>query len=282
MSIAARTACAASSGEVFGWLQDERQSSLVEVERNGQKVPYDPGVGLSRCDSVSVVASAPGRVAIATVDGSRLLLERGRTVKIGCTSTAGGVTRELALFLAQLLHRSNQRVPQAAVTRALALPCGDRALEVPLLPKGLPSMLVGGRSSLLLTWVSTDPPVTVELRTAQGTVVAKASSVHELPMRLKAPVKSNVRYSLRLTDKCGKRIENDDLEAVPASHRPSLPPELAGLPEPQRTIFYADYLVGLEDGRWGLEALQLVGALPRGNKVVEQWIDQWGSRSRDP
>jgi hypothetical protein len=142
-------------------------------------------------------------------------------------------------------------------------------------------MLVGDRSSLLLTWVSTDPPVDVELRDARGTVVAKASSVHDLPLRLKAPIKANVRYSLRLTDKCGKSIEDSDVEAVATSHRPALPPQLAKLPEPQRTIFYADYLVGFEDGRWGLEALQLVGSLPRGNKVVEQWIDQWGTRSHD-
>jgi hypothetical protein len=277
----ARTACAATTGEIFGWLEDEGDATLLRIERNGQRVAYDPGIGFARCDSVSILASAPAPVTIATADGSRIFVKPGQSaVTIGCTAKEGGVTRDLALFLQQLLHRSNQRLPQMAATRALPMPCGHPALDVPLLSRGeeIPSMVVGGRSSLLLTWVSTDPPVDVELRNAQGTVVAKASAVHDQPLRLKAPLKSDLRYHLRLTDKCGKSIEDDDVQAVSATHRPALPPELARLPEPQRTIFYADYLVGFGDGRWGLEALQLVGSLPQGDKVVEEWIEQWGSR----
>jgi hypothetical protein len=41
-------------------------------------------------------------------------------------------------------------------------------------------------------------------------------------------------------------------------------------------LFYADQLVATDRGRWSLEAMQLVAALPDRTPAVAAWLRQWG------
>jgi hypothetical protein len=51
-----------------------------------------------------------------------------------------------------------------------------------------------------------------------------------------------------------------------------------GLGDEARALFYADYLAALDDGRWTLEALQRVAALPAQSPAVRQWLLRYGGR----
>lgn len=273
----------AAPQDVFAWLEDQNQDAFIQVVRNGAVIPYDRGVGLQPCDSVSFSPAAPPgatTVAISTADGSRLLIERyQKPVTIRCTSPVG-LTREVAAFVQALIGKSNQRMSQIVGTRGGA-DCHDHSdLDVPLLSKAnVPTMLVAGRPGIALTLVGSHIPFDVELASPAGAVVAHETLVQQHFLRISAQAIRPGRYQLRVRDSCGGGIEDDDFNVVSADQRPAIPELLANLPDPGRTIFYADYLIALNDGRWGLEALQLVAALPRDNPAVAGWLEQWGGGS---
>jgi hypothetical protein len=268
----------ASSEDVFAWLETPADARYLQIVRDQHVVAYSPEVGLLSCDQVSIsetAARSTTEIAIAAVDGSRLSVKRGRApVTIGCASTPG-VSQQLAVFLRNLFTRSNERVMQLAATRQ---PC--RAPDIPLLSQSrkLPTLLSAGRTSLLLTWVGV-APLDVNLWSGGGGRLAHEGAVDEHVLRLSAPIQAPGNYALQIKNRChadsGKvSAGRMSIRVVPAGQRPPLPQELQELPEPQRTIFYADFLLSQADGIWGLEGLQLVGALPE-SAVVKEWIGQW-------
>jgi hypothetical protein len=266
----------AASGDAFAWLEDESQARYIAVERQGKAVSYDSSAGLQACDVVKfsegASAGPPPPIYISKVDGSRVRLNREKPLKISCSS-GEGVTQQVLAFLQSIVHGSNIRMRAIAVTKGEA-PCST-AVDVPLLAEKGPIMLVAGRPSLLVAWTGSSPPVNAEMRSADGTIVGQARAVREHVLEMKASITTPGQYTLKLEDACNTNIGEDDVEVVPLQQRPAMPDELASLAEPQRTLFYADYLVALKDGRWGLEALQVAGSLPRDNPLVEGWLEQW-------
>jgi hypothetical protein len=265
---------------VFAWLEDDTQQKLIQISRSGRIAPYDREAGFRACDEVSLAPAAPtvvAPVAISTADGSRYILDRGSgPIKIPC-SPAVGLAHDTATFLRALIQKSNMRLPMMAATRGQASCSGPNDVVVPLLSTqaDIPTLLVSDRRSLVLTWVGSAAPFQIELDSPEGTPVTHVVSFDGHILRTPPTTLPVGRYRLRLLDSCGAGVEDDDVEVVAAIQRPKLPKELQQLPEPQKTIFYADYLIALDDGRWGLEALQLVGALPRSDSAAQAWIARW-------
>jgi hypothetical protein len=275
-------ACMASmaahaAGQTYAWLEDESQETLVRVVRGNQTHGYDPATGFLACDQVSLTSAASGTIAIATTDGARLLLgDRIRSVKLPCSSRTG-VARDVAMFLQALLRKSNMRIPVVAATRGAAGKCALHDLDMPFLSSGenIPTMLTSDSSPLVLAWTGTAGPFTIQIDSPDGSAMLRAAAIEANVYR--AEVKSLPRghYQLHLSDSCHGELEDDYLKVVAPAERPPVPPQIADLPEPGRTIFYADYLLGLGDGRWGLEALQLVARLPDTDPEARAWIRQW-------
>ena len=89
-------------------------------------------------------------------------------------------------------------------------------------------------------------------------------------------------YTLWVRNRSGHRSEGFRQDALVATSQnlPPMPEILRNpsLAEESRTLFYADFLSSQEDGRWTLEALQLVRLLPIDLPAVRQWLFRYGVR----
>jgi hypothetical protein len=277
--------------DVFGWLENPKQAKLVQITRNNVVMPYDPKLGFQRCDSVSLLPRSKELVAVSMVDGSRFVLRPNQTPSSIKCDLAAGVPHQLLNFLPDLFKKTLDRRAAIATTQGF----GDCAKDftVPLLPaqKAISAQLVAGRSSLFITWVGSASSVDVTLSPGDGAAgavaeaaVASVSSERRHAFEIKAPFTSVGHYHLRLEDACRNIIYND-IQVVDGKKRPSVPSDLkqSPVPEPYATLFYADYLLHLDNGRWGLEALQMVNALRDSDPVlkddpsVKRWIGWWAN-----
>jgi hypothetical protein len=286
LSLWGAAACAAPTEE-FGWLEDTRQAHYLQIIRHGTEVAYNAAGGLQSCDVISVVEPAPStaRVIVVFADASRHILRPGQpAMTVGC-GTSRGVSHAVAVFLRSLfVGTTHRRVLKIAASKRVCMkspqdkdpPAADPDVALPASSGKIPTMLTSGRSSVLLTWMDAVPPVDFHLRVVRGETLAhQIVQSKTSTLRLQAKIASPGHYRLVVTDQCLLiPLEDDDIEVVPAQERPPVPGDLAELPDPARTIFYADYLAGQGDGRWALEALQLVGDLPE-TPLTRQWIARW-------
>lgn len=265
-----------AASQTYAWLEDDSQQAFVRLVRQGRPVAYSSTAGFEACDEVSLLKSAGGGpVAIATADGTRIVLDtRARVVKLPC-GTRAGVGHDVISFVQALLAKSNKRVPVSALTRGVAGAC-SHDLGMALLSAGeqTPTMLSSDSRPLVLAWTGSARPFSVQIDSPEGTVLHADSLQDNL---YQADIKSLApgRYRLRLNDSCRQGLEDDFLQIVRPSQLPAMPSQIASLPEPARTIYYADYLLGYGDGRWGLEALQLVARLPKSDPAAHAWIMRW-------
>jgi hypothetical protein len=169
-----------------------------------------------------------------------------------------------------------RKVRVAALTRDIS------PLVVPALA-GPQANLVAGRRALYVAWTGGVAPFSVQLAAADGREVALRSAVEAHSTRLPAADLSPGQYTLRVRNRAGHRIEgirDDAVFVVADGTLPALPDTLKhpSLSDEARTLFYADYLTAQEDGRWTLEALQRVAALPGQSAAVRQWLLRYGGR----
>jgi predicted transposase YdaD len=74
-------------------------------------------------------------------------------------------------------------------------------------------------------------------------------------------------------------MEADDVDVVEARGIPPIPDALrtAEIDHVARQLFYADYLVALEDGRYAMQAMQLVASLAPQTPETRAWLAYWGA-----
>jgi hypothetical protein len=264
-----------AAGQTYAWLEDDSQKAFVRVMRRSQPVAYSSAVGFEACDEVSLTSGTTAPVTIATADGTRLVLDSSmRVVKLPCGRRAG-VGHDAISFIQALLAKSNKRVPVSALTRGAPGAC-PHDLGMSLLSQGenTPTMVSSDSGSLVLAWTGSARPFSIQIDSPDGTMLHVDSLQGNL---YQADIKSFApgRYRLRLNDSCDHVLKEDFLQIVPPGELPAMPSQIASLPEPGKTIYYADYLLGYGDGRWGLEALQLVARLAKSESAARAWIMRW-------
>lgn len=272
----------AQAAEVAGWVEPDPKTQALplaafRLDRAGKPIPYPPA-GLLACDRLTLTEeTAVVRVRLAS--NLRMQLDAatpGRQLEIPCDQR--GIAASLAAALQALIGSADQRkVRVAAVTRDVA----PLTLPVWAAPQ---ARLMAGQRALYLSWTGGTRPFSVQLLSAADgrEVVAKthidAQSVVLPPVTLELG-----RYTLWVRNRAGHRVEgfrDDALFVVAPADVPRMPEVLvsSGLSEETRTLFYADYLAGIDDGRWTLEAMQQVAALKSRSPAVRQWLARFGAR----
>jgi hypothetical protein len=262
------------------YLRDDADGAKVQIERQGRIVPYDPDQGFLPCDDVMLKpgSAAPAGPEVIAITIAHEFVPLGNTRwRVGCDRT--GVQGQALAFIKAATSAVATRVVRGAYSRDLSCPRGEDAepLDIPILPDGARTLLAARDGRVYLTWTRGYPPFRIELRRrAGGATVFRGEHLARAEFTSPAVALTRGGYVLELEDRCGRIVRDEHVEAVAAGERPPLPPELAGLPEPQRTLFYADQLVATDRGRWSLEAMQLVAALPDRTPAVAAWLRQWG------
>jgi hypothetical protein len=281
-SVACGTMSAAPDAEVAGWVEPDAKTQAIplaafRLERAGATIAYSD-LGLRACDRLSLVdEKAVVRVRLAS--NLRLQLDAqtpDKRIEVPCDQR--GVTATLASALRALISDAQQRKARVAtLTRDLT------PLAVPVL-FGPQTNLVAGHRGLFLGWTGGAAPFSVQLLDARnGREVTSISNLNTRSVLLPTTVLEPGQYTLWVRNRAGHRVEGireDTLMVLPQDAMPAIPDVLrsSGLTEEARTLFYADYLAALEDGRWTLEALQQVAALKGQSAAARQWLQRYGLR----
>ena len=288
LAIATWALCASAAlaqgkpAEVAGWVEPDPVTQTVPVNafrltRAGKALAYTDA-GLHACDKLFLVdEKAVVRVRLAS--NLRMQLDAdspGRQIEVPCDQR--GVAADLATAIRAMLRGIEQRkVRVAALTRDIS------PLLVPALA-GPQANLVAGKRALYVAWTGGAGPFSVQLSSAaEGRDVLSRSSIEGHSVRLPAADLAPGQYTLRVRNRAGHRVEGireDGVFVVAENALPVLPDVLKdpALSEEARVLFYADYLAAQDDGRWTLEALQRVAALPGQSAPVRQWLWRYGGR----
>lgn len=251
--------------------------SAVVIKRGNSTFPFN-GDALQACDVVHL-QNLETTVRVTLADGRRIKLDRrtpSRRVEIPCNER--GVLRDLWAILRAAAGASDARAERTAAMTSR----GDEAaqanlpLAVPMF--GAPSaQIVEGSRNLYLRWVGGKGPFVVTLRDKGTTqVIVQRSAIVEREISL--PVKlAPGTYEVEIGQAPGQEIAGiaeDSLVVVPASELPASPLDRAGsgLPSAAATLFYADHLVALDDGKWTLEATQMVAGLRPQTIASRDWL----------
>jgi hypothetical protein len=246
-------------------------ASVVRVTRGGKAVPYQAASGLQACDQLQLVDL--GKVVrIVLADGGRLRLDASQpAASIACSAATIGNT------LGRLFSAWNS----ASDTRdkaAGALSRDEGPLEAPLLfsPGGA---VMAQAPQLHLVWRGGKGPFALAVRTAAGADLASQARIAGHAVALATASLPIGTYSLALSDADEVVLSEDHLQIVAASAIPPMPAALrdAPLEAYARQLFYADFLVAHEDGRYALQALQQVAALQPQTAASRSWLAAWGS-----
>ena len=268
--------------EVAGWVEPDPVTQTVPVNafrlsRAGKAITY-ADVGLHACDKLALLDDkAVVRVRLAS--NLRMQLDAdtpGRQIEVPCDQR--GIAAEVAAAIRAMLRSIEQRkVRVAALTRDIS------PLLVPALA-GPQANLVAGKRALYLAWTGGAGPFSVQVTAgADGREVVSRANIDAHSVRLPVADFAPGQYTLRVRNRAGHRVEGireDGLFVVADDALPPLPDALKDvtLNEEGRTLFYADYLAVQDDGRWTLEALQRVAALPGQSAAVRQWLWRYGGR----
>jgi hypothetical protein len=234
-----------------------------EIERGGRSVSSD--TPLQPCDKVHLADSAH-RVRITTLKGGRniVLSRTNPDVTISCDQP--DLSAQAARVWQAVSAGPRAEVAVAAYTRGspLALPIFD--VEK--------SMLLSGRRALLVAWSGGLPPYRVELRGADGNLLAQASDLRDSVVQLPEAELRPGRYSLAVLQPNGDGLGEDRVFVVDARELPPPPPTLARaeLAADERELLYIYYLEGVDDGRWAFEAMQRAQALRQRMPAAARWI----------
>jgi hypothetical protein len=278
LSMAARMPVQAAEGPArAAWIDGASAptAALVRIQRAGKDVTYQAAVGLLACDQLQLL-DAKKVVRIVLADGARVRLDASQPLaKIACDSNTIGTT--LGRLLSAWNSQSDTRDTAAGV-----LSRDEGPLELPILfaPSGA---VMAQADQLYLTWRGGKGPFTMALRDAGGANVAERARIatHATVLALPLPRMVPGKYALQLSDSSNENssLTEENMVIVEGSTIPSMPTELreAELDPTARQLFYADFLVAYEDGRYAMQALQLVAALKPQTAASRSWLASWGS-----
>jgi hypothetical protein len=280
---AASTLVPAQAVEVAGWVEPDPTTQAVptsafRLTRAGKTITY-PEAGLQACDKLTL-ADDKAIVRVRLASNLRMQLDAsspGQQIEVPCDQR--GIAADLAAALRAMIRGIEQRgrVRVATMTRDIA------PLAVPALVASQANIVAGTRA-LYIAWTGGVGPFSVQVsNAADGREVVRQTTIERHSVRLPVADFAPGNYTLWVRNRAGYRVEGvreDGLVVVTASEVPMLPEVLksSALSDEARTLFYADYLVGQDDGRWTLEALQRVAALPAQSPAVRQWLFRYGGR----
>lgn len=269
------------TSDVAGWVEPDSKTQMVptaafRLDRAGKVMAY-PEAGLLACDKLTLLDDK-SVVRVRLTSNLRMQLDSatpGRQIEVPCDQR--GIASSLAAALRALIVNAEQRKSRvAALTRDIA------PLALPVL-SGAQTNIVGGQRALFLAWTGGAGPFSVQIvNAADGKEVTGRTDIRTRSTSLPVTVMGPGHYTLWVRNRAGHRVEGireDALMVLPQDALPGMPEVLAasGLPTETRTLFYADFLAALDDGRWTLEALQQVVALKSQSAAVRQWLGRYGS-----
>ncbi len=284
--VAASALCAhahAQAGEVAGWVEPDPKTLVVptsafRLDRAGKAIAY-PEAGLQACDRLKLLdEKAVVRIRLASNLRMQLDAETpGLQLEIPCSERS--IAASLAAALRAMIGSAQQRKQRVgALTRDIA------PLALPALFAAPQSSIAAGRRTLYVAWTGGAGPYSIQLlRTSDGREVVSRANISAHSVLLPPADIEPGEYTLWVRNRAGYRIEGireDGIVAVAPGAVPAMPEVLkaAGLTDEARALFYADYLAAQDDGRWTLEALQRVAALPSQSPAVRQWLLRYGGR----
>ena len=246
--------------------------ATLRILRAGKEAPYQDAAGLQACDQLELLDRRQVlRVVLA--DGARLRLDADQPrASIACQ--AAGVSATLARLLAAWNGKADTRVLQAAaMSRGEAVT--PLAIPILLAPQ---AVAAAGAGQLHLRWRGGVAPFRLALRDAGGGELAARAGIAGQDAALALPPLAPGRYALVLRGADGDELTEDQLLLVAPQAIPAMPAALgeAALTAQAQTLFYADFLIAHEDGRYALHALQLVAALAPQSEASAAWLAAWG------
>lgn len=273
-----------SEGSKVGWIEptnlNKPVSSQVRIIRAGAEVAYSDADGLLACDQVKLVdKEATLRVTLS--NAQRLSLSASRPeVVIPCNTP--GFAERFGSLLQAITGQAEKRRTMAATRGAIAATRSRASLSVPALVAET-AEIAEGKRAIFVSWRGGEAPFRVEIlrKTEDGkvTTVVAQNNVRERSVTLPQARLPVGRYSLMITGADKQWIREDMLDVVPALSVPEIPVELkqAKLDESVRMLYYADFLVGFEDGRFTLEALQKAASIFPATAASREWLSTWGT-----
>ena len=279
---AASAAVYGQTAEIVGWVEPDPNTQLVptaafRLDRSGKTIAY-PDAGLLACDKLTLIEEkAVVRVRLASNLRMQLDAESpARQIEVPCEQR--GIAASLAAALRALISSAEQgKARVAALTREFA------PLNLPVLVASQ-SNIVAGRRALYVAWTGGVGPFSVQvLNGSDGREVVSQTNIGSHSVVLPAAEIEPGQYTLWVRNRAEYRVEGireDRLVVLREGALPTMPEVLksSGLPDEARTLFYADYLAAQVDGRWTLEALQLVASLPTPSPAARQWLLRYGGR----
>lgn len=273
----------AQAGEVAGWVEPDAKTLVVptsafRLDRAGKAIAY-PDVGLQACDRLKLLDDkAVVRIRLASNLRMQLDAETpGLQLEIPCNERS--IAASLAAALRAMIGGAEQRKQRvAALTRDIA------PLALPALFVAPQSSIAAGRRALYVAWTGGAGPYSIQLlRASDGREVVSRANIGTHSVLLPPADIEPGAYTLWVRNRAGYRIEGireDGIVAVAPGAVPAMPEVLkaSGLTDEARALFYADYLAAQDEGRWTLEALQRVAALPSQSPAVRQWLLRYGGR----
>ena len=265
-----------------GWIHTAKLpqtlSNVFHVVRRGTVVPYTEAEGLLPCDQVKLLdASATIHITLSNAQRIRLDALRPETV-VPCERESIG---DSVARLLQAITGQAESFRSTASTRATASTRSAASLNIPALVAAK-TMIAEGKRSLFISWRGGKAPFSVKILSQNGSkpvlekdnVAGHDASFPEIKLE-------TGQYSLIITDAEQKWIREDEFHVVSALTVPAMPKELkdANLSENARTLFYADFLVGFEDGRFTLEALQKAASISPPTPASRDWLRAWGANN---
>ncbi len=272
----------ALDADVAGWVEPDPKTQAIplsafRLDRAGKAIAY-PDAGLRACDKL-VLIDDKAIVRVRLASNLRLQLDaesQARQIEIPCDQR--GIASSLAAALRALVSSAEQRKARVAtLTRDIA----PLALPILVAPQ---THIVAGHRALYVTWTGGVAPFSVQLVSARdGREVTSKTNLGTHSVYLPAIDLEPGQYTLWIRNRAGHRVEGireDALMVLPRDASPPIPQVLLSptLTEEARTLFYADFLAALDDGRWTLEALQQVAGLKGQSAAVRQWLQRYGAR----
>lgn len=262
----------AQAGQRAAWIDGSAASvGAVRVIRAGKAHVHDVKAGLQPCDQLQLVDTRQV-VRVVLADGGRMRLDASRPqATVPCSSR--GVGETLGRLIAAWSSQSDSRS-----MATVAMSRGAQPLGVPVLFSSGGAVLAA-TGQLSLSWRGGTGPYQLVLQDAAGASVATRSAIGGYSATLSLPRVAPGRYALVVTDATGATLAEENVQLVPATAVPPMPDALrqAQLHPVARELFYADYLVAHEDGRFALQAMQQVAAIAPQTAETRAWLEQWGS-----
>lgn len=268
--------------KVSAWF-DHSNASLpnviksIKVMRNNKEVSLSNTTQLYACDKVTLI-DLQQLVRIRLADYKSLQLDASQTsVTIPCESKKIG-EKLVGVLQAVIGNSESSRQRVLGGSRQAASKGSDEKLKMPSLNADTAVVAIS-KNPLFLTWHGGQSPFTIELiRSTDNSIVASVNNLIQNDARLPISNAPVGQYSLVIKNADGSGIRESKFYLVETSKVPLMPTELrnAKLDEESRTLFYADYLLGFEDGRFTLQAIQQVANIMPQTKQTRVWLSAWG------